>query len=539
MKKILYLLLAISLFHNFVNCQQPILEWATRYTAQTGYAAVIKDALTDSAGNTYVTGYLWIVNQPNTSDGITLKISPLGSILWVKIFNSLVNTEDAFNALAIDKLGNCYVTGYSFQYGFLTIKYNSNGDTVWQRSSLSVVGPNIGRDIAIDDTGNVYITGNIYLPGPNSDYATIKFDSSGAQLWIRTFGGTSNLFDAADRIAVDNEGNIIVSGDITRINSVEDVVTIKYNTEGNQLWQKMYSGVNNEGASGVFNLIIDDSDNIFFYTAPISYKRKIIKYNTFGDSILILTPSDSILSISFCVDDFKNIYLTSIVPEAPIHSDCVIIKYSPLGSRLWQKKYAGSLFLSRDGGENIIKDTYGNLYVAGYMDSNWIFNDFLTLKYDNRGNLLWKARYDFAQFSDDKAFYVNLDSMNNVYVTGITGGGGLEYGGTITVIKYSQPPLGIVNIGGETPAEYELFQNYPNPFNPNTKIRFKIPDAGYVSLIIYDLLGREVKTIVNNKLNAGVYEISFDASGFSSGTYIYRLIIDGKSIDTKKMSFVK
>ena len=91
------------------------------------------------------------------------------------------------------------------------------------------------------------------------------------------------------------------------------------------------------------------------------------------------------------------------------------------------------------------------------------------------------------------------------------------------------PPVGIQPIGTVTPFKYQLHQNYPNPFNPVTKIKFDIrkPDISSgrtpVSLRIYDILGKEVSTLVNNNLKAGTYEVEFDASGFSSGVYYYKL----------------
>jgi len=88
------------------------------------------------------------------------------------------------------------------------------------------------------------------------------------------------------------------------------------------------------------------------------------------------------------------------------------------------------------------------------------------------------------------------------------------------------------------PTEYTLYQNYPNPFNPATKIKYDLPNAGDVSLIIYDILGRKVKELVNTKQSAGRYEIQFNASNLASGVYIYQLIAD-KYISSKKMILLK
>jgi outer membrane protein assembly factor BamB len=88
------------------------------------------------------------------------------------------------------------------------------------------------------------------------------------------------------------------------------------------------------------------------------------------------------------------------------------------------------------------------------------------------------------------------------------------------------------------PTDYSLSQNYPNPFNPSTKIEFKIPESGLVNLKIYDLLGREVKTLVNEEMQTGIYKIDFDASGLASGIYFYTLNAGGFN-STKKMVLLK
>jgi hypothetical protein len=111
----------------------------------------------------------------------------------------------------------------------------------------------------------------------------------------------------------------------------------------------------------------------------------------------------------------------------------------------------------------------------------------------------------------------------------VTSDGILNTNGTSTPITL---PL-------ELPTTISLKDNYPNPFNPSTIITVEIPQGGeYVSLEVFDLLGRPVKTIYNGRLIAGIHKFTFDASGLSSGTYIYKLKSDGSYI-IKKMTLLK
>jgi hypothetical protein len=88
------------------------------------------------------------------------------------------------------------------------------------------------------------------------------------------------------------------------------------------------------------------------------------------------------------------------------------------------------------------------------------------------------------------------------------------------------------------PKEYALNQNYPNPFNPTTKIDFALPNAGWTNVTIFDLLGREVLTILNKELNAGIHQIHIDAKDLPSGLYFYR-IKSGNFVQTRKMILTK
>ena len=91
---------------------------------------------------------------------------------------------------------------------------------------------------------------------------------------------------------------------------------------------------------------------------------------------------------------------------------------------------------------------------------------------------------------------------------------------------------------GSVPIEFSISQNYPNPFNPTTNIRFAVPDAGRVSLRVYDVLGREVALLVDNVLQPGYYTARFEGHALASGVYFYRLIA-GSYVETRKMQLVK
>ncbi len=143
--------------------------------------------------------------------------------------------------------------------------------------------------------------------------------------------------------------------------------------------------------------------------------------------------------------------------------------------------------------------------------------------------------------SFNKQWYAFIDNnINHLYSSYIYRLKQLDYKGNY---RY----LGELNVGvnftgiidlHHSPLSYELSQNYPNPFNPTTRIGFQIPKTGFVSLKIFDLLGKEVAGLVNEEKQAGNYEVTWNAAGFSSGLYFYQLRA-GNYFITKKMVIVK
>jgi hypothetical protein len=104
--------------------------------------------------------------------------------------------------------------------------------------------------------------------------------------------------------------------------------------------------------------------------------------------------------------------------------------------------------------------------------------------------------------------------------------------------RHGMTMVGITPNLNEIPSGYSLEQNYPNPFNPATNVKFNLPEDEFVMLKLYDILGNEVRTLVEGNHKAGVYDITVDGSGLSSGIYFYRLSA-GKFTNTKKMTLLK
>ncbi len=196
------------------------------------------------------------------------------------------------------------------------------------------------------------------------------------------------------------------------------------------------------------------------------------------------------------------------------------------------------------GNENLIKTINsgsswfneslpGSGNIAGVTGSahsryNWaIRNDKIYVNPHNE--IIW--RYDYTSPAGN---YTYITIERNGYFSGAVFA--LRDNGGISRTYFL--PLGINTISSNVPSDYKLFQNYPNPFNPETHIRIDIVKHGLVNLSVYDIKGKEVETLVNNRLNAGSYDIKWNASNYTSGVYFYRMLANDYA-ETNKMILIK
>jgi hypothetical protein len=188
--------------------------------------------------------------------------------------------------MKVDNSGNVYVTGpgWNDNYNYVTIKYNSLGLQQW---ISSYDGPanqqDYARSIDIDNSGNVFVTGDSDGDGTQEDYATVKYNPSGVLLWSQRYNGTSNSLDFAYCVKTDASGNSYVTGRSTQSGAGYDFVTIKYNTNGVQQWLAKYNGPSNDDDEA-FDLVLDASGNVYV-TGSTYYSVQdfaTVKYNSSG-----------------------------------------------------------------------------------------------------------------------------------------------------------------------------------------------------------------------------------------------------------------
>ncbi len=187
------------------------------------------------------------------------------------------------------------------------------------------------------------------------------------------------------------------------------------------------------------------------------------------------------------------------------------------------------VYLSTNNGTSWSQTTLNNLYVnVLVINGNSIFAGTspsgFYVSYNN--GISWSQKNEGLGSNSVRSICI----LNNYMFAGTYTGG---------VFKRPLSELiGIQPISSEVPSQFSLSQNYPNPFNPSTIIRFNIKDSRLTTLKMFDILGRKITTLVNEKLSPGTYEVEWNASNYSSGVYYYKLV-SGDYTDTKKMVLVK
>lgn len=249
----------------------------------------------DASNNVYVTGYA--TGSGGVYDYATIKYSTDGVALWTNFFHGTGNQNDEATALAVDGGGNVYVTGYStragsFSWDYATIKYSAAGAALWTNLFNGTGnGDDSPTALAVDASGNVYVTGDSIGSGSGYDYATIKYSSTGLPLWTNRFNGTANGNDFARALAVDASGNVFVTGNLVGSGFVSDVATIKYSTTGATLWTNIFNGAaNNDDAA--YCIVVDAVGNAYVaggsYGLGTDYDFLTIKYS--GPAVVDSTP---------------------------------------------------------------------------------------------------------------------------------------------------------------------------------------------------------------------------------------------------------
>ncbi len=486
-------------------------EWIRAFGA-SGYQ-IPHTISSDKQGNVFVSGWgTGFLPDTSREHPFALKYDSDGNFKWIRS----LPVQGACWSHTLDNTGNLYLLSSYGQFDVSITKFSTQGNTVWTLI-LTAESP---TEIIYD---NKFIYSLMRKRSPNMqeyDYFITKHDTSANLIWATAIDSTHPGSEEPIDMAIDDSGNVYITGysDITPITSY----TVKLDSSGNKRWESLRQTGDFDCPS--FSVALDDLGNCYiagnsFHIPVGTDKYKIIKYDINGNVIWEKSP---ILgkALKVLVDNTGNPYISGFEGTLKLDSSGNVIRYD--------SAYGGTILL----------DNNGNLFDNRTpLDSIGLNSTLKTTKKDSAGNVLWiknKTLNNNYTFGGGDFCLAN----NSVYIV-IKKVLYPNLNDSLWVIKYSQQLIGVEPISSIVPKQFQLFQNYPNPFNPSTLFKFQVSKSAYIRIVLYNVLGEEVTTFLNENLKAGEYKVTYNAVYLASGIYFYTMFADNKLIDTKKMLLVK
>ncbi len=406
----------------------------------------------DAAGYVYVAGSRSGTADDNNSGFLTIKYNPVnGQVIWAHINDGEGGGNAGPAAIVVDGVGNVYVTGNSGATSdgdkYFTIKYNTSGALQWEASYTNSRSGEYARAIAVDAQGNVFVTGKSDADDGYQSIGTIKYDASGNRKWVRHYHGNSaSGLGYGTAIAVDASGNVYVAGVGNYTGTGQDLIILKYDNNGTQLSSNRYDG---PGSDEPLAMVLDANANIHItgYSSNFPHGNDILtlKYNSNCNIIwerLYNGPGDkNDRGLDMAVDALGNVFVTGVTDKSVSDADYITLKYDVDGTKLWDVSYDGSPN-SNDLALGIALDPSGNVYVTGYSGigaSNTSQINYATIKYNTDGVQQWLKVYDGPDGNYDAGKDIVVDANGNVFVTGVSYSDATKL--DAVTIKYTQCAL--------------------------------------------------------------------------------------------------
>ena len=554
-----------------------VLSWS-KYFGDSGdsYAKSINRT---SEGNFLIGGVSNIVT--GTYNHCFLKVDNFGNLIWNKFIGG-IDHDEMFNMDMINS-NTALGIGYTRSFGFgnadiYLLALMDNGTVLWKKV-IGKIWNDWGFGLTRSGDGSILISGYTDI-SPNVDYNLflMKCDSVGNPIWAKHYGASN--YDRAYEVIETSDGGFLICGETLSFGNSRKILLLKVDEDGNSLWGKLYGG---DAESRAYDIKKTSDGNVIVtgYTESFGLGNKdgyLLKITENGDLIWFKTYGSIYEDIlSYVIETPDSGYLATGWSSGYNGQDQMgyVIKTDILGNTNCTQTnqpveiyfvnlptYNLSLGYYSDGTEfsALLEQTTPGL--TSYLGCGIVPVELESFNHKLEGNnilLLWSTVTETNNYGFE--IEKKADNIENSYWERI---GFIEGHGTTTEIhryefsdnnllagryqyrlkqldynglfEYSEP----IEVEVLYPTNFSLSQNYPNPFNPSTSIKYAVSSRQFVNLKVYDVLGNEVATLVNEEKPAGEYEVEFriDNLELTSGIYFYRLTA-GKFADTKKLILLK
>lgn len=454
-----------------------------------------KDVTFDRNGNVIAAG--WLENFDQYKDLAVAKYSASGELLWVQSYGNIPNEEDIAAAVQTDGWGNVYVTGYSEGAGtgldYVTLKYDPWGNRLWANRYN---GPADNDDkpvaLAVDRSGNVAVTGESYGVGTDLDYATVRYSTSGQELWVRRYNGSADTADHAGAVAVDGVGATYVSGWSYEDDGLTLATTIKYDLLGDVVWtahcEDPDSSLSSFRAEG---MAVDSAGNVFLggYGSRAFLAAKL---SPSGETLWAARASfdRTCRAYSATGDETGRVLVTGRVRGSHDY-DYATVAFSADGEELWRATFDSEY--GRDYAYDVAVANDGNVFVTGratYLAA--------TVGYDSSGREIWR------DICGSRGYAIAAGPENRIVVVGRDAG--------FVTILYT-PEVGLSEPSRQASHRATSFVRVrPNPFARTVRFGGRLPGKGRVHICVYNRAGMLVRTLVDRAHSSEVLDYLWDGT---------------------------
>jgi len=516
-------------------------EWNTIYSNKGSSNTEMLFAVSDENSNTFVTGrYGTIENDQYITNYILVKYNNQGKVDWEKVFNPGNGNESNGIIARVNSAGEIivYLIPSSFDnFPIRLKKYDANGILIWEKEKM-VYNPSL-YTCFLDKNDNIYLSGSSLQnqSDPVSVFTTIKFNSSGDEVWTRYF--TSDNPD--DNLYTINSGMVNSTGEIILTGAMgqggffsQDIrlTVLKYSGDGQLSWIRPVA-FPEYNASGT-DLIIGDNDNIYINGVKqnkITYEEELLiaKLSEKGDTLWLKSYGENPRRVrSYDIGQLStgNLVISGFSVIDGENNQVIVVSYDTAGNKIWnvsseyQRIYDGMYI-----------DPTDTIYLMNQMQiSTYPFRLFYSigplpinslLKIDQTGQINSEKTFIGPAFS--QFFGSCMIPLKN---------GRLLFGGTLShelsffqglfFFESEHSSLDVEELINHDVKNW-LGQNIPNPVSGTTEIPFYIDQKGKVVINLYDLNRRHIVTGTNEVFPAGSNSITLSLSDFSPGVYFYQM----------------
>ncbi len=552
---------------NSIILSQPQISWIREYDTSSPDEKGISVTETNDNNGYIVCGYR---STPQTiQDLFLIRTDEAGDTIWTKQYGVLNGSDYGMQIL---RTGDGYVIGGMtadlsiYYFDAWLLKINEDGDTLWSKILLDSARI---KSICLTPDGGIAATGGDVFNGRNKLFIA-RFNSEGGLLWLNYYNREYFYDSFGYDIVYAQDGGLVVLGEATDSNSpnMAEPWLLKTDNNGNIELDTLYD-LSNCSCYFIDGNIKETKNGNYILAEDLIGSISYLVINSAGeiqDSLILSNDQNSPRILQTADSNYICIYTT--IYGSNDHSSIIIQKTDQNFNVIWSKEISGNGdyidygFTTTDdnsllitGWAEALNSQNANILLVK-LEGDIIPVELISFEGKREGDVV-KLHWITTTENNNYGFNVERSSDRREWKEiGFKGG----YGTVTTPHSYSFTDsshqsgtayyrLKQIDLDGSStysneikidfaPVVFSLSQNYPNPFNPVTIVNYSIPESQRVRLEVYNILGQNVTTLVNDVKSPGNYSLKFDGSRYSSGVYIYRLTA-GENTISKKMLLIK